>query len=267
MLNESFLNNFTNMASSPELQKQENEQNKVLLVVSTSILILLTMAWFTPTIGGMLHDLDKQIFYMLNGSLQISNSWAQFWGYLNHPNESWINLVVMLGINFGAVLTLKKEYRFKAGLYSLYFWIFFQVLLLITHLIFSDILSIKRSSPTLLIEPVVFLSKILNKSNVKEYSNNCFPAGHTLVAIFWLGFMWNYFKNKILRSTFVLVAILLCTNRLFTGAHWASDVIFTTFYALSWLFVAKLLYNKLSNSKIVMMLKMAYMLKQLKAQS
>lgn len=269
MFNESALNNLESLSSFAFNNNQESnkqmEKNKLMLLISLATLTLATLAWFTPTISEMMYFLDKEIYWSLNGSLSLSRAWARFWAYLNHPAETWINLLVMLGVNITAILSLDKSKRLKASLYSLYFWIFFQILLLLTHFVFSDILNIKRNSPTITVEPIVFLSQMFNIDAVKEYSNSCFPAGHTLVAIFWFNFMWMQFKNKFLRTAFLTVALLLCVARMFTGAHWASDVIFTALYATSWFFIAKIALEKLERSKIVMIAKMAFMFRKLRS--
>lgn len=207
------------------------------ILVHLTILFLLLSIWYLPFIGSLLHQLDLKIFLNFNKSLTFSKTWEYFWGYLNHPNESWLNLVGMLGINILAIVRSDSNVRKRNIILSLYFWFFFQFVLLITHFIFSDILYIRRSSPSLFTSPYIMLSKSLGIADIKDNSQNCFPAGHALVAIYWLSFMFML-KVKSVNKLVVLGAILMCLPRMFSGAHWASDIIFTAIYARLWFFIS-----------------------------
>jgi membrane-associated phospholipid phosphatase len=176
----------------------------------------------------------------------VSKYWAYFWGYLNHPVENWLNLVCMLAINI-LIITLEpdKANKIKTGLKVIYFWIFFQLGLLILHWIFKDLLHINRLSPSAVMEPLVKLSEVLHNPDIKDSSRNSFPAGHTFVAVYWLGFTLLSTKNKIISIVTIIIASLLILPRLFSGAHWFTDILVTTILSLIWLVLALLTLDKI----------------------
>ena len=208
-----------------------NWQYRRLLNTHLLLIFLLTF-WFLPLTHPFCRFVDEQAFIWLNQSLTWSKTWQYLWGYLNHPAENWLNLIVMLSINFLGVAALTPKDRSRALAMVLYFWFFFQLGLFCTHALFSDLLAIERESASLVIKPFVKLSNAIGVQ-VKDYSDNSFPAGHTFVLIFWANFT-SLYAPKFYRYAAYFVAGLLCFPRLFTGAHWLSDIIFTVGYALVW---------------------------------
>lgn len=204
------------------------------MLVASCILL-----WLHPYTNGYCVWLDHKTFEVLNSSLLYSHKWQLFWGYLNHPNENWLNIIVMAGINILGIYSLSSKERTEAFAKVAFFWIFFQLILLFTHKVFNGLLDIQRVSPSLVITPWVVLSESLNISGLKVSSNCCFPSGHVLVAIFWARFTM-LFSKKWLQPFVVTIAIMLILPRLFSGAHWLSDAVFTICYGLLWFKIAAL---------------------------
>jgi len=205
------------------------------LITIHCMLLLLVLLWSLPITHVWCQQLDYILAIKLNQSLTLSSSWLYFWSYLNHPHETWLNLVVMFSLNCFAIYQLPaKSQQQRAWALVIYFWLFFQIGMLISHGIFTDLLAIHRPSPSLLIKPWIIISKATNISNLKDYSDNSFPAGHTFVLVYWAAFTALY-APKITRRICYSLAILLCLPRLFSGAHWVSDIIFTIVLALLWL--------------------------------
>ncbi len=205
---------------------------KYFLLVVASLLV-----YFMPALHQFWQQLDYTTYELLNRSLELSKAWQFFWGYLNHPNENWLNIVAMGTINIMAILALDKNRRPRAIAQVMYFWLFFQIVLLFTQKALIGGLHIQRSSPSVIHYPWVILSETLNISNIKVYSHCSFPAGHALVLIYWAKFTWLYCNAKYSRLvSFVLILLLL--PRLFSGAHWLSDIVFTYFYGLLWFNIA-----------------------------
>jgi len=188
--------------------------------------------WLLPITGNLIRFLDAKIYFSLNNSLLHSNLWQNFWGYLNHPNENWMNVIFMVGINFYAIFALPSEKRLKSFADVLYFWLFFQIVLFVTYQFFSSWLVLDRWSPSIVQEPVVQLSDALGIDGIKVYSNNSFPAGHALVLIYWASFTLGY-CSKSIKKVVLSTVLVLGMARLFSGAHWSSDILFTTFFCLS----------------------------------
>ena len=115
----------------------------------------------------------------------------------------------------------------------LYCWLSFQFFLLINIIIFQKILNLHRDSPSILISGSLRLSQILSNINIKDYSNNSFPAGHALVLIYWALFV-NLYATNIIKIISVVVCIFLVLSRMISGAHWLSDTVFSLI--LGWVY-------------------------------
>lgn len=206
--------------------------------------IFLTL-WFVPTTHRICAYIDYQVYAALNQSLLHSHAWQLFWGYLNHPNETWLNIIFMAGINILGVSTLPKAQRKRAIIIVMYCWLSFQIVLYLTHKIFCDWIEIQRNSPSIMIEPWVILSETLQIPNIKVYSHSSFPAGHILVLIYWSKFIDMYSKVNVRLIAYATV-LILTMPRMISGAHWLSDVVFTIIYAMLWfqLFTLPPLLNK-----------------------
>lgn len=211
-------------------QRSSNWQSSQLTKYSLLVVACLLL-WFIPFTHNFCVSLDEKAFALLNGSLEYSHLWRLLWGYLNHPAESWLNVIFLLAINILGIFSLNPEKRQTALAGVVYFWLFFQVVLFVSHFIFRDVLAMQRLSPSLVLTPKVILSEVLNIPTLKVASDNCFPAGHALVAIYWAKFSSAYAKVWV-QKIIIIATILLILPRLFSGAHWLSDIVFTIFYAL-----------------------------------
>lgn len=207
--------------------------------VTKSIILLCTMVilWVLPITHQFIAYIDYKTFAWLNKSLLYSKTWQMLWGYLNHPNETWLNIVFMIAVNILGICTIPKTQRPRAIALFLYCWFTFQIALFITHGIFSDWLQIHRNSPSVMFRPWVILSESLNVPNIKVYSSSSFPAGHVLVLIYWFKFLTMYSKPWVNRLG-IFTVLMLTLPRMISGAHWLSDVIFTIVYAMMWFYIA-----------------------------
>jgi membrane-associated phospholipid phosphatase len=206
------------------------------LTQSLALLTALLAFWVLPASHKICTHLDFLTFDFLNHSLLYSHTWQLFWGYLNHPNETWLNIIFMIAVNILGICTIPKEQRLRATILFIYCWISFQLVLAITHIVFNDWLQISRFSPSIQIEPWVILSITLNNPDIKVFSNSSFPAGHILVLVFWLQFLRMYCKPWVCRLG-ILTAVVLTLPRMISGAHWLTDIIFTIVYANVWFYI------------------------------
>lgn len=207
---------------------------------SLGILVILTIFYFN--FKQYCYALDSWFFYFLNNNL-LSHKPAQYlFGWLSHKNESWLNVVVMISIHILAIIWVNKVStenmakmrikKYRPIALSCYCWLSFQIILLINHFIFNKWLQINRSSPSA-IYPAIKLSVLLNNYNIKDVSNNSFPAGHALVVVYWWLFLRKY-ANTWMQVIAIIIGILFIIPRIVTGAHWMSDVIFSLI--LGWVY-------------------------------
>lgn len=200
-------------------------------LIFLSVLIL----WFIPITHHYIERLDTITFYFLNGSLWDHPLWQQFWGLLNHRREVSLNLVMAALFNLWALLaTHDKALRKVRIKQTLYFWICFQIGFTLQYHFFDTLLHIERYSPSLILQPAAKLSLLLNNPNIKDASYHSFPSGHAFSMVYWAAFTQLCSPRKIASLGFVL-AFILCLARLFSGAHWLSDTIFSGLLGLVWL--------------------------------
>lgn len=221
----------------------QNKQNlmeyKLSFIKSILLLIsLVAICWFYQNIFNVI---DAEYFLLLNKNV-LNNRFSQyFWGLLSHKNESWINVIVMLGINILSILMMHQSIANNKNFNNtkkrvwlvVYCWLSFQVVLLLNIVIFNKILHMHRDSPSIIFAQSIRLSDRLNNINIKDYSNNSFPAGHALVLMYWLLFV-NVYASKAIKIISLLIGLLLILSRMITGAHWLSDTVFSLL--LGWVY-------------------------------
>lgn len=215
-----------------------NNNRKAFQLTKYSLLVLLCLCiWFLPATHDICQTLDQKIFRALNNSTKYSRVWGIWWAYLNHKYETWLNLFFLVGINIFTIAKQPYFRRAKTLSNFIYFWLFFQLVLIVTNLVGDDLLAIHRICPSITLKDVVNLSDYYEIPNLKITSSDCFPAGHALVLVFWARFSVEFAKPR-LQKVIIAVTCLLILPRLFGGAHWTSDIIFTTFYSLLWYEIA-----------------------------
>ncbi len=206
-----------------------------LWISSHIVLITALLLWFNPLTHDFFRYLDESFFLKLNASLVGEPFWQVFWGLLNDRRETKLNLLFAAILNIWAILVTKeKTLRHQRIKQILYFWICFQVGFMLQEGIFNKWLHIAKDSPSLVITPVVKLSQVLQNSNLKEGTQHSFPSGHAFSLIYWASFTLLCAPRHI-GIMALFFAILLCLPRLFIGAHWLSDEVFSILMALVWL--------------------------------
>ena len=197
---------------------------------------------------------EQTLAVALNQTLLWHPAWAKLWAILNHHHESWINVIAMVGTNL-LLLAGQPKYAAQAPQRKLaffrviYFWLCFQLCIVLTQWIFQGGFHIHRLSPTLCLDNMNLLTSLTGLDNIKQISSNCFPSGHALVAVYWGLFTWPLTRtlqnNKLFWQAIVLlISFTLCTNRLFSGVHWISDVLMSSILASFYYFVAASLWPK-----------------------
>ena len=214
--------------------RQLTSQNPVFIPSHLAFLIALLL-WFMPLTHPLCQSLDNNVFFFLNGSLSAHPLWQSFWGILNHRREVMLNLVSAALLNIWAILQTRDPLlRKKRIKQTLYFWVFFEIGFMLQDSFFHHLLHVTRHSPSLTLQPVMKLSVLLNNPNIKDVSFHSFPSGHAFALVYWASFTLLCAPRKI--GLFgILMSIMLCCARLFGGAHWFSDVLFSALLALVWL--------------------------------
>lgn len=217
------------------LNKKQPYMTNPLFLYSHMALFGLLLAWFSPFTHTICEQIDIWVFQVLNGSLVAHSDWQTTIGILNHRREARLNLLFAALFNLWAILsTQDKALRMHRLKLTLYFWICFQIGFSIQDFIINHLMHIKRNSPSLVLTPFVKLSEVLQDPNIKDASKYSFLGGHAFAMIYWASFSC-FCAPKRIAILGMFVAILLCLPRLFSGAHWFSDVLFAAILALVWL--------------------------------
>lgn len=206
-----------------------------LVVGSHLAIIFVLLLWFMPATHAYCERFDSWIFYTLNGSLTQDSLWQKLWGILNHKREVLLNLVFAAIFSvWGILATDNRKLKSQRIKQTIYFWICFQIGFMLQDYFFNHYLQVLRASPSLVLEPAVKLSEVLQNTNIKDASQKSFPGGHAFSIIYWASFTLLCAPKRIAYLGF-FISLFLCVPRLFSGAHWFSDVLFSGLLALVWL--------------------------------
>lgn len=170
--------------------------------------------------------LDSEAFFLLNGSLLYNKYWAFFWGYLNHFNETYLNLIPVFGLFF--LLLYRSGCSRKESCYRLCYYIITLQLVIYLH---KHIYTFLRISPSYFYpDNFVSIVELLGNNNLKWNSSHSFPSGHSL-ALFYFFFFVRSCKDRIVTPGALFIALFFSTPRLFAGAHWLSDILYSILLA------------------------------------
>ncbi len=213
----------------------ESSWQQRLFWISHLFLITTVVLWINPVTFPVLQHWDFAIFKTLNDSLEARPFWQQFWGTLNHPLESKLTLIIAGIFNLWALHATKDPNRRKIRLkQTIYFWICFEIGWQLQNSIFHQLLHVVRDSPSLVLQPVIKLSTVLDNPLIKDSSSTSFPSAHAFSLTYWASFTALSSPKKVAIPG-ILFASFFCLPRLFGGAHWFSDVFFGTLLAFVWL--------------------------------
>lgn len=215
------------------------------MIRKTSLFLFFCLIlWMLPGTHDLLAWLDGQIFYTLNGTLTWGQLWQKFWGIFNLPIENKLGFFSAMGLQIIWWLRLPAQEKAPVGYKLLFFWAFFELAYKIKDPFFENFLGIKRLSPSLVFPDGIRLSQLLENSHIKDASKHSFPGGHAFFNVYWVLVSWNLIP-KSHRIIVLSIAIFMCTPRLISGAHWFSDVVFSTFMAFLLYGIVDWLYEKL----------------------
>ena len=206
------------------------------IIISHLGAIIGIFLWFSPYTQNFFQNIDNYIFNLLNKSLVEPNGWQYFWGMMNHRREVWLNIVGVLGINIYFIINCKMQSRKHLILNTLYFIAFLEIAIYTQRWLTENILHVMRHGPTSILPAHVLLSEALNNPMIKDNagSYSCFPAGHAFSLIYWACYT-AYCYRKPAGIIAISFALFLCLPRIFSGAHWFSDILLSGFLAWVWI--------------------------------
>lgn len=187
-------------------------------LIALASVIMYTWAFVEP-VRMVWDNIDRSVFYALNGTLAQPGAWQTFWAVGNN---------IAADIFMGSIVAF-LFYRFAArdgGTYAIERLCTFLVL---GTLVFAlkycmrFLSDGKRPSASAELEPAIFLSQHVDWLKVKDMSNDSFPSDHASLLILATFTLWFY-AGKRMGLTMAAVAVFFCLPRLFSGAHWFTDM-------------------------------------------
>ena len=76
----------------------------------------------------------------------------------------------------------------------------------------------------------VSIVDLLNNQNLKWNSHHSFPSGHSL-ALFYFFFFVQSMRDHLMTKCSLFIAVFFSIPRLFGGAHWLSDILYSILLA------------------------------------
>ena len=184
---------------------------------------LLFASWLVPETRAVWDAFDTQVFYWLNGSLESGTYWQGFWAVVNWRPFDVIAALLIFLLSFVWVYQLPMQRRLPAlaGLSLLL------IIILATRISTGLLLYLadfKRTSPSLLLEPVFRLTELVDWIDAKDAHNDSFPGDHGYVVIACIVFFFIQAGKRWGFITLLLLAPFMLP-RMVSGAHWATDIL------------------------------------------
>ena len=199
------------------------------------LLSLLSLSWFIPLTQQYWQHLDTHTYFLLNKSLIGHSFLQQAAAWINSRYGDWLYESIIVG-TYLIYIALPTSQSRKAKAYNMLQAMLCIVLVqIINKMIFCELLSLTRHSPSMTLERYVDLSAFSYPNN-KVISYNSFPADHAITLFLCSLFSWQHF-NKPIATGVTVLSLLMILPRLASGAHWLSDVILGAgvIAALSWM--------------------------------
>ncbi|MBT3202228.1 MAG: phosphatase PAP2 family protein, partial [Phycisphaerales bacterium] len=167
--------------------------------------------------------LDLNVFYCLNGSLMQPGPWRDTLAVANNRLFDLVPAVLMVTIySFFIFAGTKEEMRKRITL-----GVFLSIYMMASTQIMSQgVFMFDRRSPTHAksVSPSIRISKLYSWK-LKDASKNSFPGDHASVLLIITGFICFYTRKKRYAIPAVITAIIFALPRVFSGGHWASDIL------------------------------------------
>ncbi|MFB2854352.1 phosphatase PAP2 family protein [Aeromonas allosaccharophila] len=178
---------------------------------------LVAISWAALPAHGPWDQWDLAIFHTVNGWLGQSPLWADL---VAITNNRLFDLVV-LGC-MGLILARCFFARDLAGRRQL---VAMGIVMLLSAVVINQLghrLPVERPSPTLLVADALRVTQI-SGIPTKDSSGDSFPGDHALFLMIFAGFALRYLPRRASLYAMLMVP-LFSAPRIFSGAHWFTDV-------------------------------------------
>ncbi len=187
---------------------------------SVSALLVISLLWIAS--ANIWRQIDEAIFFSFNGSLSNSPIWAKFWGYLNIHEANYAAGAIMVLILAWYFFQNKKHMMHERLSAVVAVALFVGLGVIVAKTGFRDF---ERYSPSLTLTPFMNLNMLIEGIDAKIQSHHSFPGDHGVTTLIYSSLVILLLKSRSLILLATLFALANNLPRLFSGAHWLSDVV------------------------------------------
>lgn len=184
--------------------------------------LFLVVSWVWEPTAQLWQIVDDATFFALNGSLTQDSSWSTFWAYMNIHLANVLAGVFMVVLLLYYVMTNRDDTLIRKLTSFTLIALFVCLGIIISKSGFRDFV---HHSPSLALEPFNDLNQLTEGIDAKVKSRGSFPGDHGVTTFIYSLLVVLLIKSRTIATLAVLFALLNNLPRLFSGAHWLSDVI------------------------------------------
>jgi membrane-associated phospholipid phosphatase len=187
---------------------------------STVALLAASLLW--QPAADVWRQIDEATFFLLNGSLTDGGLWAHFWAYMNIHLVNVFAGVFMVGLLLWYVFADRDDTIARKMAAFTIIALFVSLGIIVSKTGFQDM---ERFSPSLVLSPYYDLNILQIGIKTKVQSHHSFPGDHGVTTFIYSLLVVLLIKNRTVTTLAVIFALLNNLPRLFSGAHWLSDVV------------------------------------------
>lgn len=165
--------------------------------------------------------LDLGLFRLTNASLAGRETAQIFWAWAN--TRAFDLLMLVFQIVFFIAVGPRQSWQQRLAQF-VFLYSFAHLALTSAHKGMECIFDIDRLSPNALLTEGVRISHALDCLHVKDASWHSFPGDHSVILSLW-ALSCGFFKGWKYGAIAMVAACAACVPRLYSGAHWASDML------------------------------------------
>ena len=194
------------------------------LVFCVALAVGLGSSWLWQPTRVVWDQFDHAVFRALNQTLSVGGVWTWGMAVINHR---LFDIAGLLLVGAAFLVWIRRDRRSQAGHRLVVAIVFLTLLYGVRGLaeLLCHIAEYRRLGPTDIHLDAILLRQVTT-INCKDSSSCSFPADHGLLAITPVIFFGLYASWRYMLAACPL--LLLALPRLFSGAHWATDILVGT---------------------------------------
>jgi membrane-associated phospholipid phosphatase len=220
-----------------ELDTKKSHLRPFLIWTLASSALVLSWLFLSP-IRSIFDSIDNAVFHALNASLDGLFFTQIFWALANIRLSDLFGVLFMFFFFILYMLDAEAEKRHIRFAQLLYTCLWGEIGITLSKQVlgwFLESNGFVRQSPTVTFGSSIMLSNAIPWVKVKDSSLCCCPSDHAEIVLEWLFFVF-FFCGRRYGAVALTWSILFFIPRLYSGAHWLSDITVGSFAFVSILF-------------------------------